>query len=292
MKNINDCLKSIAQNYGWKYLSYDNGKLIQLINRVGKSVAVYGHYFPLNSDTVAKICNDRNLTNKILSTAGIPTEEYLEVEFTSVNRVVNDLEPLLDNYKEIVIKSILKNDKLIEKISNKDELYKFATTNQNRLEKVLAGKHMNYSHFYSIYLVNGATELAVEYIRPKIVGDGASTIWELLSLSNIDVYDENIDLNQVPEYNETIYTSWQYKTATAKHILVNDKFILDNLTSLSQMVSSVIGVLNGTFDICECDGKYYIQSVDTSLNADMLLSNQENVPRVMRLYEKAIRLLI
>ena len=83
MKNINDCLKQISAEYGLKYISYGDGRLIQLINRNGKSVAVYDHYFPLNSDTTAKICEDRGLCNKLLNLINIKTDTNFEFVFSS-----------------------------------------------------------------------------------------------------------------------------------------------------------------------------------------------------------------
>ena len=291
MKTINDCLKLIATDCGWKYITYDNGKLIQLINREGQSVAVYDHFFPLNSDTTARICDDRSLKCKLLKKAGILCDENYEIAFTSRSRLLADLEPMLEKYGELILKSNYRRDKFITKISGKNELEQFVNT-KHKFDTVLVNQYIKYEHFYSVFIVGGIAELIVEYSKPQIIGDGVSAIWELLSLANITTYDENIDLNKVLERGEVLNTSWQIKATDSKIKVVDDNEIIKKLSTLSLSASRVLGMTTGTIDIYKQDGQYFIQSIDTSLNADLLLNDTANQFRVIRLYEKAVRLLI
>lgn len=291
MKQINECLREIANEYGWKYISYDEGKLIQLINRTGKSIAIYEHYFPINSDTSARICDDRNLKCRLLNHAQIPCDENLEFKFTSESRIVNDLELMLARFGSLVIKSNYRRDKFITRVSNKSELEEFARNNTN-LSSILVNRYVNYEHFYSVYMVNGVVELAFEYLKPQVVGDGQSAVWELLSRENICDYDGDIDLNRVLRYGEVLTTSWRIKSPESKHAVISDSKLMQRLANLAIASSRVIGVMSGTIDIYEQNEKLFVQSIDTSLNADMLLSDPENKPLVKRLYEKVLRLLL
>ncbi len=291
MKNINDCLKSIATDYGWKYLTYDNGKLIQLINKVGQSVAIYDHFFPLNSDTSARICDDRSLKCKLLKQANFLCDENYEVFCSSPNRILDDLNPMLNSCGEIVIKSNFRRDKFVRKISNSTELIKFANS-IIPYDKILVNKYEKYQNFYSVFLVNGAVELIAEYIKPQIVGDGVSAIWELLSIANIQAFDSAIDVNKVLPKGAVLNTNWQIKAPDSKVKIVTDNEIAKVLSSIAINSSRTLGVMTGTVDIYTKNGQFYIQSIDTSLNADALLSDKNNYYAVKHLYEKAIRLLI
>ena len=291
MKNINDCLKLIAIDHGWKFLSYDNGKLMQLINKSGHSVAIYDHFFPLNSDTSARICDDRSLKCKLLKQANFLCDENYEISCTSPNRIFADLSPIFEQFGEIILKSNFRRDKFIQKISNEAELVKF-TNSIIPYSKILVNKYEKYQNFYSVYLVNGSTELIAEFIKPHIVGDGVSAIWELLSIANIQAFDSAIDLNEVLPKGAVLNTNWQIKAPDSKVKIVTDNEIAKVLSSIAINSSRTLGVMTGTVDIYTKNGQFYIQSIDTSLNADALLSDKNNYYSVKNLYEKAIRLLI
>ena len=291
MKQIYECLKEIADEHCWRYIPYEDGKLIQLVNREGKSIAIYEHYFPINSDTSARICDDRSLQYRLLSQAQIPCDENIKFKFTSESRIVNDLEPFLSQFGSLVIKSNYRRDKFITRISNIRELEDFAHKN-NTFHSVLVNRYVNYEHFYSVYMVNGIVELAFEYIKPQVIGDGQSAVWELLSRANICDYDSDIDLNRVLNSGEVLITSWRIKSPESKHAIIAESVLMQKLASLAIASARVIGVMSGTIDIYVQNDKLFVQSIDTSLNADMLLSEPENKMLVKRLYEKALRLLL
>ncbi len=290
MKNINDCLKQIASEYGLKYISYDNGKLVQLINRTGKSIAIYDHYFPLNSDTTAKICEDRGLCNKLLNLVNIKTDTNFEFVFSSMHRVIDDLSPLLEKFGEIIVKSKHKRNGFVQRISNTEQLLEFARGNFNS-QTFLVNKFVDYEHFYTIYIINGIAELVCTYVKPKIVGDGQSAIWELLSRANIYTYDDTIDLNKVLPSGENLEISWKIKAPDSEIDTISDGETMQRLASLAITASRVVGLQTGTIDIYENDDELYVQSIDTSLNADLLLSTSAHKLKVKRLYEKAIKFL-
>ena len=291
MKQFNECLRQIAREHGWRYISYDDGKLIQLINGIGNSIAIYDHYFPINSDTSARICDDRSLKCRLLKQAHIPCDENLELEFTSKNRIVNDLEPLLAKFGSLVIKSNYRRDKFITRISSSRELEEFAQNNSN-LKRILVNRYVNYEHFYSVYMVNGIVELVFEYIKPHILGDGQSAVWELLSRENIYDYDSGLDLNKVLKQGEALTTSWKIKALESKCRIISESSLIQRLTSIAISSANALGVKSGTIDVYEQGGVLFVQSIDTSLDADMLLKNSENRVFVKRLYEKALKLLL
>ena len=291
MKNINDCLKEIACEYGLKHISYDNGKLIQLINIKGRSVAVYDHYFPLNSDTTAKICEDRGLCNKLLNHIDIKTDTNFEFVFSSTHRVLDDLSPLLKEFGAIVVKSKYKRNGVVQRISSEDELFAFANNNFNS-QTFLVNKFINYEHFYSVYIVNGMVDLVCTYSKPHVVGDGQSAVWELLSKANIYTHDDNIDLNKVLPLGENLEISWKIKAPDSEINIINDDNLVKRLASIAITASRVVGLQTGTIDIYEDKDGFHVQSIDTSLNADLLLANADYKAKVKRLYEKAVKLLI
>jgi glutathione synthase/RimK-type ligase-like ATP-grasp enzyme len=194
---------------------------------------IVGYTFPLNNSACYKIARNKNLCSEILTANGIPNVPHYLLYSPSVlkrrgfskgNREI--IEDFLSKHGYPFV--IKKNNS-----SRGDGVY-FITT-EPEMEDILAKVYTTDSTLcfspyrsniqeYRNIILNGNCLLSYEKQRPFVLGNGKSTLLELLSAyqqthdsfsSKSFMFDDTIveGFNSIPGLNERVYFHWKHNNA-------------------------------------------------------------------------------
>jgi glutathione synthase/RimK-type ligase-like ATP-grasp enzyme len=221
----------------------DSSLILFQKDNIKKSLVKYN--FDLNSCTSKMICDDKFLTFSLLSTYNIPIiKSYLmDLIYNRDSVTFERIKEIKEEYKQIVIKSSFG--------SMGYDVFKCDCDNEvKRVLKYFEDKSINYIvcpyeniEFEARIVILDSSILLTYKKKTKIViGDGFSTLLELINKNTNDGYSEfllnnclnnNIKLNDIPTKGQEINYSWKHNLATGADISLifenDDEKIINNL---------------------------------------------------------------
>ena len=149
-------------------------------------------------------------------------------------------------------------------------------------------------HEYRNIVLNGKVELSYGKKRPIVIGNGISTIYELLCDFNKKYFDKiNIteELEIVLPNNEIYEYSWQFNLSKGSvPFLLNDNLLESKLKSMALQVADVLNLKFVSVDIIELEtGELLVLEVNSGImleNFTDLIENGYNITK--GIYELAI----
>lgn len=289
-------IKDVCQKLNIKIQSFSMNYAFLLNNGKCKHLIV-GYKFDLNNMAAGLVADDKYALYKLLKLNNIPVIEHeIFYEFNNKDDYAVGHNTYLDAYnyflahnKDIVLKpnkGTCGNN--VFRINDEESL-------KEKLEKVLV-KNFSislcpYYHIekeYRVIVLDGKVELSYAKQKPVVVGDGKSTIKELLNKFNPNYfnkdehfYSENIDLNYIPNQNEKVEYSWLFNLSKGAIV---EETVDNEIITLALEAYKVSGLRFCSVDVVRTtDGKIMIMEI----NSGVMISNYVNL--VTNGYNKAYK---
>lgn len=290
-KNINQETLS----YGW----------IRKLSKNGKSHFLMRYQFDLNSSISHNIADDKYATYEVLKDKNIPTIPHKMI-FNPITRsgyydkkFLNEIDNILkeNNYKVVV--------KANDSCKGKDVFY-CSTRNEveETIEKLFKEKNDTLSicpyldidfEYRAIYLC-GEIIYIYKKKKPYVIGNGKSTVKELISKRNeseiiVDL-DKNLDLEYVPKENEEVTISWKHNLSSGAEPLKvdeNDKY-LNEIKEVAKKAGNAINISFASVDVALTNtGKVVVMEINASVCMNRFSEVFENGKQIAKeIYSKAI----
>lgn len=186
-RGINKIIQELSIKYriGIEVASKD--WLIRLrVGRVEK--IVYGYDLGLNSSATASICNDKAATSTILSSKKIPNIEhrlFLKPANNTYSKNTNAWKEIT-KYGELHGFNIVCKPKSgfgginVSHITSDQELQKTAQELFQSYRDLCLSPFEEVTHEYRVIMLDGKPEIIFQKIRPHLIGDGLTSLHELL----------------------------------------------------------------------------------------------------------------
>ena len=216
-------------------------------------IKIFGYTFDLNDSVTCEICRDKAICSEILLKNNIPSV-YHKVFYKDNN--FEDIALYCEKIKYPVV--VKKNDggcgNYIFYTKNKEEL-KDNVQKIFIMDKILSiAKYEEIIDEYRFLMLNGELKLCYKKKRNHIVGDGVSTIKELLMNKECNIpvnFNENIILKK----GEIFIINWQHNLSHgAEPEIVNDvdpemlKIAKETVKVLNLKVGCVDIIINNSFE--------------------------------------------
>lgn len=307
---VNEIVEEICkeENIECKLLSKD---YIMKLSKEEKDRFIVGNRFDLNSQTTAKILDDKYALYEVLKEQGVNIIEHNIIfspdkmpgyvgEDGSFRKAY---ELFLKYNKNIVLKpnqgSLGKN---IFKCSTNKELeialMKLLKTNIS----ISLCPFYNIKREYRVFYLNGQAKFVYGKVKPEIIGDGKLKVKELLEKFNSnmpdkDVYRENLeklDLEYIPQKGEVISLSWKFNLSGGAQIIdVTGYEKVEDIKKLAIKAAKAVNLEFGSVDVIETeDGKLYIMEINSGVMMEqfqVLYNNGRNIAK--EIYKEAINLM-
>lgn len=249
-----------------KYLSYG---WIRELKKDGKSHYVMRYQFDLNSAISFNIASDKFATHEVLKSNKVPTIEHYMI-FNPETRSHYYEKKFINQAKELLKKS---DNKIVIKANNScqgKDVYYCSTeeeiekiVNQLFLEKndtLSACPFLNIEFEYRVVYLCEEILFIYKKRKPFVVGDGKSSLQELINLKKV-LYPnvtliKNLDLNYIPKFGEEITVSWKHNlSGGAMPILLENDEYEEKVKKVATLAGKALNIKFATIDVAVTDKK-------------------------------------
>ncbi len=295
--NYHNLIKEICDevNIDFKIIS-ENWVMVLTKNNITKCIS--GYKFPLNDNGISSVIDDKYALYDLCKLKNIPIIEH-SILFNPQSKLGSNTKKLIKEYfnkyhKDVVVKPNNGTEGTdIYHINNFDDLMYITDRLFNTNFSISICPFYNIDSEYRVVVLDNSVELIFEKERLQVIGDGKSTIKELLIGKN-PYYFKNVCLDE--SYNkilslEEIYTyDWRFnlsKGATAK--LVNDNNLKNILSDMALKITKKIGASFVSVDIIRCNNTYMLMEINSGVCINKVTNFIDKDYKITKnIYKKAI----
>ncbi len=301
--NFHNIIKEICTEEGIKFSLLSKDWIIML-EKDKKTKFIAGYKFDLNSHGIGEVLDDKYALYEVLKSKNIKVIEH-NILFSPSNNFqyalnCNKYETVYNFFemhnKSIVLKSNLGacgND--VYKINNKDEIESILNDLFKRHHSISYCPFYDIKNEYRVIILNNKIQLIYKKDKPLVIGDGKSTIRELLITFNEKFFEDKLrdeEFNKVLREKEIFEYSWKFNLSQgAKASLLSDYELKGKIINLAEQASNAIGLNFGSIDIIETENKeLLIMEINSGImmeNIEHFIPNGKNV--VKSVYKDAVK---
>lgn len=292
-------VKEICEEDGIKFESFSDNWIIQLTNKEGKKALIYGYKFPNNGAAVSKLCDDKAALSDVLKANGIPCVEHMYFE-SSKSPMVGE-----EGIWTTLLNMLDKNGKLVLKTnsgSGGNNVYKCETKKELEaatFEILKSHRSMTVAPFididneYRIIVQNNRALMIYAKQRPNVVGDGVSTVEELINkneLQEIEVLP-TIDLKYIPSKDEVVTISWKHNLGQGSlPIPVKNPILLKKLANFALVTANKLNLNFASIDVVKDKNKgFKILEINSGIMMESFSKQNEDSYEIAKhIYRSAI----
>ncbi len=301
MTNFQKIIVEIAKLENIK-VSFLSKNWIIGLKKGGITKYIAGYKFGLNDHALGSVLDDKYALYDCLLEKGLPIIKYHILygennknEYALGCNSYNDALKLFKQYNQNIVLKPNNGTCGVEvyHIEDKDEL------------KVIYEKMLSHNFsisvcpFYQIeteyrtIILNGNVELLYGKIRPIVVGDGKSTIKELLINFNFQYFkDYNLDNKDIVLAKDEVYEyDWKFNLSRGSKMFSDiPQEQYDYVASLALKTAALMGLNFGSVDIIKTkDNKFYIMEINSGVMMDNFIKQDPNGYQIAKnIYHKAI----
>lgn len=263
--NFYQIIKEICEELEIQIEEKSLGWILQL-KKEGKTKYIVGYNFPLNAESSALLVSDKFATYEVLNAAGIPAVKHTLV-FNPISRQ-NYMPPegnsstileAWNQYKKLVIKpntgSQGKDVMLCQSLKETEMAIQKLFLNNS---SICICPYYEIATEYRTFYLNGEIKLIYGKEKPYVIGDGYSTLEQLiakLKLPSKMVVKDNLallDMNYVPKQDEKVELSWKHNlSGGAKANVLEKGELYQKIEELALKAGKVADVSFATIDVIQ-----------------------------------------
>lgn len=309
-KNFHSIINEICKELDIKVEKLSYGWILKL-TKDDKVRYIVGNNFSLNLEASSIIIRDKCATYEVLNSFGIPAVKH-KILFNPRDRADyvpkegNDfvIENEFLKYSKLVVKpntgfegnGVTLCHTLDEALVAKDKLFKTNTS-------ISICPYYDIDKEYRVFYLNGNAELIYGKEKPYVIGDGKSTLKELISkidLPKKDVVTENLsllDLSNIPNLGQKVEVSWKYNlSGGAKPFVVErnseeEKELYDRILELALKAGKATNIGFATIDIIRTkDDNLYVLEINAGVSTNIFAQTVEGGRKIIKcIFKKALK---
>ena len=259
------------ENIDYKLIS-ENWVMILTKNNITKCIS--GYRFPLNDHALGSVIDDKYAFYDLCKLKDLPIIEH-NILFNPNSKLGNNTMNLLKKYfikynKDVVIKPNLGTEGTgVYHITDYDNLIEITNELFKNNFSISICPFYKIDNEYRVVVLNNKVKLIFEKSKPVVIGDGNSSIKDLLIKLNPYYFTKinfNKDYDRVLLNNEKYEYDWRFnlsKGATAK--LVENKDLYQKLSDIALNVTNTINAKFVSVDIIKCQNNYYLIEMNSGV---------------------------
>ncbi len=278
MQNFNKIIEEICEELGIKY-QYLADKWIYHLEYKNKNRYIAGYKFDLNPQGLGYILDDKYAFYELITKKGFKSTKY-HLIYQNYNQHM--IKELFNKYhQEVVIKS--NNGTCGEEVfyvNNEEKLFQIISEVLKRNTLAVICPFYKIKTEYRVILVDSSVKLTYAKKRPVVIGDGKSTIKELLIKFN-EHYFKNKELTK--DYDRVLNSGveysygWQFNLSQGAIIDNVEDVINEKIKDIAINISKSIGLRFGSIDIIETEeNKFLVMEGNSGVMMDNFISLNKN----------------
>lgn len=268
---------------------------------------IFGYNFEINSSTAQMIAQDKCATYEVLQSKEIPVVEHILFMNPSFHKYVGSQ----GNWQDILTYFNSHQNKIVAKPTrgtggNAVHLIDNLVDLEISIHKLFAkNRSIALSPFYEIKtefrVIVLDSEVFVAYFKdiPKVIGDGKSSIYELMQLKFDEATIQKLqsssnikeELHTVLSKNEIRHFHWKHNLGlTAQPIIVpKTQTPFDELAALAIKACSAINIRFASVDIIQVQDTFKVLEINSGVMGESFSRSSKEAYEIMKgAYRKAI----
>lgn len=275
-RNFYKILTEICEEDGIGLHTYSDGWTFEL-QKGERRMFILGYNFGMNSSAVASICTDKGAASDIMRRLDIPHvehESFRSPRLSVVHSCWDRLSELLNVHGRLVCKpnnGTCGNQVYL--VTSKEELEKAYYDIFRNNDAMAVSPYYNIEEEYRFVVLNGEIKLVYSKFRRYVVGDGASSIGQLIQsyvrINNINTRIVDIpeaETRRVPITGEIVLLNWKHNLSKGSVAFVRELSDID--VSVLDMVKSLaveMGLTFASVDVIKCQDGYRVMEINSSV---------------------------
>ena len=274
MSAFNDIIKSICQeeNITFTKISKDWITVLEKDNQIHY---IIGYKFDLNNNAISTILDDKYAFYELMAYKKNPIIPHHIIFRNYSPKMIEELYHKYNN--DIVIKANKGScGKQVFHSQNLSEIYQLIDDLLLKNYSLSICPFIDIKNEYRCIILDGNVELFYGKIRPTVIGDGHSTISELLQKFNPYYFSKKEYSNsRILEKDEVFEYNWQFNLSNGATIFLNiDSNLQTKLCKLAQKVANDIGIRFCSIDMAvDSNDNIYLMEA----NSGVMLENFANI---------------
>lgn len=283
--------------------SYD---WILLLEKDGQKRRILGYKFELNADTPSRICEDKAAASELLLDAGIPAVPHLfflspaNLSYIGQQGNWDKLIALLKQHGRLVCKDNYgTGGNQVFLVSSQGELEKAASKIFAQSRAMAVSPYVDIQKEYRVILLDGQVKLMFAKNIPCLVGDGSSTIRQLLlaymqqhGVLLCPEWGEQV-LNSVAAKGEMLKLHWKHNLGQgATATLVEDASLAAKLQQLALAAADAVGIRFASVDIVNTPAGLMVLEINSGIMTEHFSRQNAHYYQMAKaVYRDAVRLM-
>lgn len=291
------------QNICVKKLSYD---WILQLSKDGKVKHIVGYNFDLNPEASARVACDKYATYEVLKSQGIPAVKHTMIfnpatrsshieedgiwgkmmtEFKKYGRVVVKPNYGCGGHGVYLCQTFSEVENAVHKLFKNHDSLSICPYYDIRTE-------------YRAFYLDGKVYLAYGKEKPFVIGNGVSTVANLVSKLNLPdkrAVQENImslDLDYVPSAGEKVNISWKHNlSGGAKPSILKEEKLKNAIEALACKAGQAMNIRFATIDIIQTiNDELYVLEVNSGIGTTIFVQSVEGGYDVIKeIFSEAVK---
>lgn len=259
-----------------------------------KTRYIIGYQFDLNSSATSAICLDKSTTSEILTLNNIANVHHELFMPPSIESNWEKMIEFFNKHEKIVCKTNTgTGGKDVYFINSLKDLEKATNKIFSKDQYISLTPFYDIKNEYRAIILNGEVKLLYTKERQFIIGNGVSTIFELIAnkFKNLKKFDlSDIPMNKVLDKDEKYFISKKHNLGLgAMPKIVTDKNIYNLVSDLAIKACDAV---NGRFvsvDIIETNNTFKVLEINSGIMMENFSSvSDENYKIAEKIYGEAI----
>lgn len=275
---------------------------VMVLEKDNKSRMLVGNKFDLNGHALGLICDDKYALYEVLKYYNIPIVEHNIVYAPDNNAPFADGCNSLDYLKELFLKYnksvVLKRNRGfigngVYHIVDEDDLEEKYNLLCDKNYSLSLSPFMEIENEYRVIMFNGNVELIYKKELPIVVGNGKSTLKELLLDFNYEFFEDYDEDNKdiILKNGEEFVYNWQFNLSKgARASLDINEDVKKQVLELAYKVARKVDFKFVSIDIIKAsDNKYYVLEINSGVTMNKCTNKIPNGYNIVKeIYRKAV----
>ena len=299
-RQLTKIVEEICNEKNFELKKYSDDWIMQINNNNGKNCFIFGYKFPNNNAAISRICDDKAALASVLRDGNIPcvSHEYFEYPNSPMNGdggIYTNLFDMLEKYGELVCKTNSgSGGSSVYLVKTKKELETAAFKILGSTRAMAVSPKVDIQNEYRIIVENKRALLIYSKERPSVIGDGHSTVAELMTGMNVNKDDliGSLNYNIVPSFGEKVTVAWKHNLGQGSlPVLVSDEQDIHRLAKFALDTAKFLNLDFASIDIVrDKQDNYKILEINSGIMMENFSKlSKDNYEIAKHIYKSAIQ---
>lgn len=304
-------LREIAKENDYKLSAFSQDWILRL-EKGGQARHIFGYNFEINSATAQLLAADKAAISDLLADLGVPHVEhrlFLHPDLAGYVSSQGNWPAMLDYAKSTGFPLVVKPNvgtggEDVGRVNDAAELEKSVMALFQKHRAIAISPFLEIEQEYRLLMLDDACELIYSKRRPHVVGDGKSTLLELIEKLNMEgalsselaahaIDQHGGELRHVPPAGQEVLIGWKHNLGEGSAPqFVEDGKLKDELVALARAAQRAVNIRFASVDIVDVDGKLAVLEINSGVMMEYFVRDMTNGRELAkRIYARAVDLM-